>query len=177
VRQSRLLDWKAHQYVRGHTPNPAMLQAVEFLAVQPLWMKVAFGLLIVAGVAWFLGAINYYHDSKRSGLAGTPPAAAQTTRTSTKSSTESAASKDPGQIGSQSTALPRSEPTRPTTTEFAPSQSTALKITKGDLLVLKGSRGIAVVELTYLDGCKATYRWRYGEKPRGHETTGAGEFI
>lgn len=53
----------------------------------------------------------------------------------------------------------------------------AIETKKGDLLVLTGAQGTAVVELKYLNGCKAMYRWRHAETPRGAESKGTGELF
>lgn len=53
----------------------------------------------------------------------------------------------------------------------------AIELKRGDLLVLKGDMGIAVIELQHLVGGKAKYRWRYVAEVRGTEISGNGEVF
>ena len=151
-------------------------QIIDFIAAQPQWMKWALFLIIVAGFAWFIIAVSYYQESKRPSVSGPLPASSEVSSPNEPTS-ESAASKEHANGGSPdkpaSTALPEPQANTSTT----PIAGRSLEIKKGDLLVLKGAHGIAVVELMYLNGDRAAYRWRHVEKPRGHETTGSGELF
>ena len=51
----------------------------------------------------------------------------------------------------------------------------SITVHRGDLLVLKGTRGIAVVEIKALKGSRAKYRWRFAPPQGGPEESGSGE--
>jgi|GEM_PF-4963918 len=53
----------------------------------------------------------------------------------------------------------------------------SITVHRGDLLVLKGVKGIAVVEIKPLKGPRAKYRWRFAPQLRGPEETGTGELF
>lgn len=56
-------------------------------------------------------------------------------------------------------------------------RQSAITVHRGDLLVLKGVQGIAVVEIRPLKGARAKYRWRFAPQLRGAEASGSGEVF
>jgi hypothetical protein len=55
-----------------------------------------------------------------------------------------------------------------------PTNPNSLKVNDGDLLVIKGPSGLAVVALKHAGTCRGTYEWRY-RMQNGQETSGNGE--
>jgi hypothetical protein len=135
-------------------------QIVDFLGAQPVWMRIALGAILMSGFGWFTLAVGYFQESRRAVVGA------------------------PAEIGAQGALVDRTPSgahQQPARTD-APSRSASaeakpVKVASGDLLVLRGPQGIAVVEITHLPNSKATYRWRYAAAPRGPETSGAGELF
>jgi hypothetical protein len=52
-----------------------------------------------------------------------------------------------------------------------------LAIRNGDLLVFKGPKGVAVIEVTHTTDCRASYRWRHASERGGPKTSGHGTLF
>ncbi len=66
------------------------------------------------------------------------------------------------------------------TTDLRPEvggRPSAITVHRGDLLVLTGAQGIAVVEIKPLKGSRAKYRWRFAPQLRGPEESGSGDVF
>ncbi len=70
-----------------------------------------------------------------------------------------------------------SENNQPTKTHSRTSSDTSLKIGNNDLLAVKGEQGIAVVAIKALEGCKATYTWRFLPDGSSQEQKGVGSLY
>ncbi|MDD2032068.1 hypothetical protein [Pseudomonas sp. 39167] len=57
------------------------------------------------------------------------------------------------------------------------SPSGALAIQNGELLVMKSSMGMAVLEMSFKDRCEASYRWRFKPAKGGRELTGSANLF
>ncbi|WP_313064978.1 hypothetical protein [Pseudomonas sp.] len=57
------------------------------------------------------------------------------------------------------------------------SPSGALAIKNGELLIMKSSMGMAVLEMSFKDRCEASYRWRFKASKGGSELTGSGNLF
>ena len=57
------------------------------------------------------------------------------------------------------------------------SPSGALAIRTGELLVMKSSMGMAVLEMSFNDSCEASYRWRFKPAKGGRELTGSANLF
>jgi hypothetical protein len=53
----------------------------------------------------------------------------------------------------------------------------SIQLLNGDLLVLRGTLGVAVVAVTHFSGCKAQYEWRFMNQTTAEESHGTGELF
>jgi hypothetical protein len=126
--------------------------AIEFLNAQPGWMKAALLSLVVLALIWLILAAGYYR---------TPPSVLTPPQSGNGPSQGSIASS----VEAPASASPPSGTKQP------------LTINSGDLLVLTGQQGIAVVEISFHEDCKASYRWRHSFSRGGQETSGQGQLF
>lgn len=53
----------------------------------------------------------------------------------------------------------------------------SLELQNGELLVLKGKDGLAVIKIEHTDGCRANYKWRYKRETTEKEISGEAQLF